>query len=64
MSNILSIDDMLTRYPGTTRGAWAQHRYMGTGPAFLKIGRKIFYREEDVLAWEDNMAATKTGQAA
>ncbi|HJF13066.1 helix-turn-helix transcriptional regulator [Corynebacterium falsenii] len=61
MSSPLTPDDMVSRYPGTTRGSWAQHRYNGTGPAFFKVGRKVYYREEDVLQWEESNRRTSTG---
>ena len=28
-------------------------RQIGTGPAYLKIGESVFYRHEDVTAYED-----------
>lgn len=60
MSVPLTIEDMCARYPGTNRQTWAQHRYKGTGPAYFKVGRRIFYRLEDVLAWEENSTRTRT----
>ncbi|MFD5869151.1 helix-turn-helix transcriptional regulator [Corynebacterium sp. NPDC060344] len=60
MSVPLTIEDMIARYPGTNRQAWAQHRYRGTGPAFFKVGRRVYYRLEDVLAWEENSTRTRT----
>jgi predicted site-specific integrase-resolvase len=29
----------------------AQWRYLGKGPAFIKVGRHVRYRDEDVEAW-------------
>lgn len=60
MSAPLSIENMISRYPGTSRQSWAQARYMGTGPAFFKVGRKVFYRLEDVIAWEESNVRTRT----
>lgn len=34
-----------------TRRNFRQRRYDGTGPAFIKIGRKILYRRSAVLEW-------------
>lgn len=62
MSAPLTIEDMIARYPGTNRQSWAQHRYRGTGPAFLKVGRRVFYRLEDVLAWEAENTRTRTDE--
>ena len=58
----LAIEDMIARYPGTNRQSWAQHRYRGTGPAFFKVGRRVFYRPEDVLAWEEASTRTRTDE--
>ena len=60
MSNPLTPDDLAVRYPGTNRQTWAQHRYRGTGPAYFKVGRKVFYRPEDVIAWEESQIRTTT----
>lgn len=59
----LTIEDMIARYPGTNRQTWAQHRYRGTGPAYFKVGaRKVFYRPEDVTAWEESLTRTRTDE--
>lgn len=62
--NPLTIEDLQARYPGTTRQSWAQHRYRGTGPAFFKVGRRVFYRPVDILAWEASQLQTRTDEAA
>ncbi|MGD9620627.1 MAG: helix-turn-helix transcriptional regulator [Mycolicibacterium sp.] len=31
----------------------AQLRYMGTGPKFIKVGRKVLYRWSGVTDWLD-----------
>ena len=62
MSVPLTIEDMVDRYPGTNRQGWAQHRYRGTGPAFFKVGRRVYYRLEDVLAWEESNTRTRTDE--
>lgn len=56
----LTIEDMEARYPGTNRQTWAQARYNGSGPAYFKVGRKVFYRAEDVTAWEESQVRTRT----
>lgn len=60
MSTPLTIEDMIDRYPGTNRQTWAQQRYEGSGPAFIKVGRRVFYRPEDVKAWEESQVRTRT----
>lgn len=62
MSTPLTIEDMTARYPGTSRQTWAQHRYRGTGPAYFKVGRSVYYRPEDVLAWEEANTRTRTDE--
>ncbi|GAA1110020.1 hypothetical protein GCM10009582_04520 [Arthrobacter flavus] len=47
---------------GTTTGALAQMRYMGTGPKFIKIGGKaVRYRRSDVDAWLNAQTRQQTG---
>lgn len=60
MSTPLTIEDMIARYPGTTRQTWAQARYNGKGPAYFKVGRKVYYRQEDVNDWEESQLRTRT----
>lgn len=56
----LTIENMIARYPGTTRQTWAQARFNGTGPAYFKVGRKVYYRPDDVIAWEESQLRTRT----
>lgn len=62
VSRPLSIQDMIGGYPGTSRGTWAQARYTGTGPHFFKVGRRVFYRPEDVTAWEESSIRVRTDE--
>lgn len=57
---VLTIDDMIARYPGTNRQSWAQLRYRGNGPKYFKVGRKVFYRPEDIDEWEQSQLLTRT----
>lgn len=50
--------------PGATVGSLAQLRYRGTGPKFIKAGRKVLYRWSDVESWLDDNTRTITGDAA
>ena len=36
-------------------------RHIGEGPRSFKIGRRVFYRESDVLAWIEHQAAGGCG---
>lgn len=60
MQKILTIDDLVNQFPGTTRQTWAQKRYEGGGPKFFKVGRKVFYREADVEAWIESNIKGRT----
>lgn len=44
--------------------AWCERaRWAGEGPRFVKLGRHVRYRAEDVLAWIDENARTCSGEA-
>lgn len=62
MPDILTPDDMVDRFPGTTRQTWAQKRYEGTSPKFFKVGRKVYYRIEDVTAWVESQLKSRTDE--
>ena len=38
-------------------------RMAGTGPAFIKRGRTVYYRREDIDAWLDAHRVTSTAEA-
>lgn len=54
----------VAEYLGTSVAALAQHRYRGTGPAFIKAGRKVLYRWSAVEDWLNANTHTITGSAA
>lgn len=60
MTELIPSSEMPNRFPGTTTGSWAMHRFRGTGPKFVKIGRKVFYRESDVDNWLRENTYTRT----
>jgi len=42
--------------------AWAERaRWAGDGPRYIKLGRHVRYRADDVLAWIEANARTSTG---
>lgn len=59
-----TIEDMIQKFPGTTRGSWAQLRYRGVGPAFFKVGRKVYYSADAVEKFIREQTRTITGDAA
>ena len=36
---------------GLSPGTLANWRYSGTGPAYYKLGRKVFYSRKDIKKW-------------
>ncbi|XKH55503.1 helix-turn-helix domain-containing protein [Citricoccus nitrophenolicus] len=51
-------------YLGSTVNTLAYWRYVGQGPAFIKIGRNVSYRGSDVKAWLQAQTRTRTGEHA
>jgi hypothetical protein len=45
---------------GTTEAGLAQMRYRGTGPRFVKRGRRVLYRWSDVRAYLDANTVQRT----
>lgn len=45
----------------TTEGRLAQMRYLGTGPRFVKIGRRVLYRWSDIQAYLEANTHQQTG---
>ncbi|MGP9760205.1 helix-turn-helix transcriptional regulator [Corynebacterium sp. AOP12-C2-36] len=61
---LLTPADLCEQFPGTTAQTWAQRRYMGTGPDFAKIGRRVYYRQADVDAWSESQIRTRSDRDA
>jgi excisionase family DNA binding protein len=40
-----------------------RHRLAGTGPAYMKLGRRVVYRRENVDAWAAANTFTSTSEA-
>lgn len=47
-------DDVAERW-GLAPKTLAQWRWLGIGPAYLKIGRSVFYREAELARYEKTM---------
>ncbi|WP_096287123.1 helix-turn-helix transcriptional regulator [Mycobacterium ahvazicum] len=45
---------------GTTEAGLAQMRYRGTGPRFVKVGRKVVYRWSDVRTYLEANTVQRT----
>ncbi|OBC08616.1 MULTISPECIES: hypothetical protein [unclassified Gordonia (in: high G+C Gram-positive bacteria)] len=61
---MIPASEMKERFPGTTDGFWGQLRIQGNGPKFVKVGRKVFYRQEDIDVWVASNTLERTDQAA
>ena len=44
----------LTRRPPSTVAYW---RHRGEGPRYAKVGKRVLYRREDVVAWLESQFA-------
>lgn len=52
----------LAQYLGKST-AWCERaRWCGEGPRFVKLGRHVRYRADDVLAWIEENARTCSGE--
>lgn len=51
-TNLRTPSDVAATY-GMETSTLAQWRYKGYGPKFVKLGRKIFYRQQDIDAFID-----------
>lgn len=40
-------------YRHMTENALAQERFAGTGPRYIKLGKRVYYRASDLKAWLD-----------
>lgn len=47
----------------TTPATVRYWRHKGTGPAALKVGRRVLYRVQDVEAWLDSLRAAEVTEA-
>jgi predicted DNA-binding transcriptional regulator AlpA len=54
--------ETVSTWIGIPAGTLAQWRYLGKGPAYVKVGRHVRYRAEDVDAWLASQ--TRGGDAA
>lgn len=63
-TTLIPSKEMPKYVPGTTTQSWAAMRYKGTGPKYVKINGRIYYRESDLSQWiESNVHATTEASA-
>lgn len=48
---LMSIEQLLELLPGVSRGLLAQWRYEGSGPDYVKLGRRPLYVRRSVQEW-------------
>ena len=63
MAAIWSTEQLAARY-GLEPAAVYQWRHRGYGPKFVRVGRQVMYREEDVLEWETSRAEAPVAKAS
>lgn len=51
MDRVLTPDELAARY-GVSPLTLADWRYKSTGPRYFQAGKRVFYRESEVEAWE------------
>lgn len=59
-SGLIPAREMKNLFPGTTDQSWASRRYKGNGPRFVKLGKSVYYRREDIDAWIDSNLHERT----
>ena len=59
----LLTDEEVAELVGVTIQTLAIWRSNGEGPAYVKLGRQVFYRRADILAWIDGSVVTPGGNA-
>lgn len=59
MNDLINPDQLGERW-GKSRQSLAGMRYRGDGPKFVKIGKSIFYRVEDIREFEESQLRTRT----
>ena len=45
-----------------SEGTLERHRVAGTGPAFVKLGRRVVYRREDIERWPEARTHQSTSE--
>lgn len=50
-------------YMDTTEGTLSTWRYLGKGPRYYKVGRRVVYRRSDLDAWLEAHAVTPDSAA-
>ena len=59
-TDLIPAAQMKHQIPGTTDQSWAAMRHKGTGPRYVKLGRRVYYRRADIEAWIEANVYTRT----
>lgn len=54
--------DMPLLFEGTTPQTWNAMRHRGTGPRYVKLGGRVYYRRADIEAWIEANVYTRPDQ--
>lgn len=49
-------------YCGISYKSMALQRCQGSGPPFIRLGKSVFYRKDDLDAWMESCRVTSTAQ--
>lgn len=63
MDAVFTSDQLAERYQMSPE-AIRLWRYRGKGPKFFRAGKKVFYREAAVIAWEQEQEAAEVAKAS
>lgn len=58
MNDDLQTQERVSEVTGIPTGTLANYRYLGKGPRYIKIGKRVLYRRADVDAWLDAHTVT------
>ena len=58
--DLILSEDMPLIFKGTTPQTWNSLRHKGTGPAFIRAARRIYYRRSAVEEWLNDNTMTRT----
>lgn len=63
MGSYLTPTQVADRYAGRVSvRTLANWRWAGTGPKFTRVGGRILYPVDDLVAWEKNRTVSHTGE--
>jgi hypothetical protein len=58
MASLLKPNDLKSAY-GISKSTAAKLRREGGGPAYIRVGRAIYYRPADLEAWLESLRVTR-----